>query len=469
MHETFPSPWLDPHYPYHHGPHHCDDHHHAPECDDQLPVFSTVGRGIKGDTYRVDIVNPDTHEITQLEGKVYNEATKTWDTEWISENINGGHLEYQYHLRPYNVPATFTITFKYHRPSAHGWILDEDGNKVPTSRTHKDSNAFCGDGKPNDSYDEFGNKIENNAGDDPTNECSWVWTTPPIPYFWTPVNADGSIDNPPDHIVGSGCSTLFTRTMHDLQGNPLNDNPGNWKERLIYPKGWTREQFNAPTVLQPWTVNLRFGWGGDVLVPDFYDISKIIGVPIQNIVNLLEGQTGQIDGSNNVVDYIKDWVQHIHTDMGFGGGPKGSGGELIGDNPNAKVPHSNNPATIKNFIEAATTEVESTDEHITVSSSYGSNGQKIYNITSDIDSVKEDIIGQIPDEFDPTAIINAINTLVGKIPGASINWNNPTNPITFPSGYKFAIGDINLNGGTTASHGIIKTHDGEAIHDVWAQ
>lgn len=400
MTHEYPSPWLDPHYPYnhhgHHDHHHCDTHRIAPECDDQLPVFSTVGRGIKGDTYRVKVVDPDTHEITQLVGETYDEATKTWHTEWMSENINGGHLEYQYHLRPYNVPSTFTITFKYHRPSAHGWTLDENGKKVPTSRTHHDSNTFCCDGEPNDSYDSEGNRIENNVGDDPDNECSWVWTTPAIPYFWTPVNEDGSIENPPDHIVGSGVGTLFTRTMHDNNGNPLTDAAVNWTEQLIYPKGWTREHFNAPTVLKPWTVNLRFGFGGNVNVPDFYDISKIIGVPIRNIINLLNGQPNQItDGTmsgDSVVDYVKNWIDHIHTDLGFNGG-------LIGDSPGAKVPNSNNPATVENYIKASKSEVKA-GRDIEVTESYGPNGQKIYTVSTDL----ADSIPEMPEIPKPTEV-----------------------------------------------------------------
>ncbi len=379
-----------------HDEHDCHMHKHhihpehnrfAPECDDQLPAFSTVGRGPKGDSYRIKIVDPDTHEVTQLVGESYDEVTKTWHTEWMSENINGGFLEYQYHLRPYNVPATFTITFKYHRPSAHGYIENENGSKVPTRRRHNTHGAFCGDGKPNSS------DLENNAGDDPRNECSWVWTTPAIPYIWTTQGTD--------EIVGSGCATLFTRTMHDLRGNPLNDDAKNWKEELIYPVGWTREQFNAPTVLQPWTVNLRFGYGGDVAVPDFYDISKIIGVSINNITNLLEGLPGQICGSDNVVDYINDEIErlrkHIHQDMGYGD-------HLAGCDPNAKVPGTNNPATIANYIKAATTEVKAGRDIVVSSASDPADGHKIFTVSTNLRDAITELEGSIP-EVPPQIVI----------------------------------------------------------------
>ena len=150
VHQPFP--------PHHH--HHHDDHHVAPECDDQLAAFSGVGRGLRGDGYKV-VIKSDVEAETYLEGLLYDAATNTYSSEWISENINGGQLMYQYNLRPYTNPQTFTITFRYVRPNR---------------------------------------------------ESGWVWTTPAIPYIWD-ANDDGLADV--DSIIGVGVGTLFMKTTSD--------------------------------------------------------------------------------------------------------------------------------------------------------------------------------------------------------------------------------------------------------------
>lgn len=104
----------------------------APGCDDQLAVFSRVGRGLKGNGYRV-VVKYDDKGETYLEGLIEDSATGEWTSDWVSENINGGYLTYQYHLHSWTNPKTFTITFTYTRPER--------------------------------------------------SECEWTFTTPPIPYF----------------------------------------------------------------------------------------------------------------------------------------------------------------------------------------------------------------------------------------------------------------------------------------------
>lgn len=137
------------------------DHHINPDrcadfCDDQLPVFSRVGRGIKGNSSKVEIASDSKCE-TKLKGMTYDEATKTWSSDWVSENINGGCLSYQYNLRPFTIPQTFTITFIYRRPGR-----DE-----------------------------------------------WSWTTPAIPYIWQ--TGDDGQPTDPDHMVGSGVATLYIK------------------------------------------------------------------------------------------------------------------------------------------------------------------------------------------------------------------------------------------------------------------
>lgn len=235
----------------------------AAECDDQIPVISTMGRGLKGDAYKVEVSDPDTDNETHLEGFRQDSATGAWTSEWLSENINGGKLEYQYNLRPGTDPRTFTITFKYTRP-----------------------------GRP-----------------------EWCWTTPAIPYIWQ-VTDDG-VQEHPDNVVGSGVATLFIKKTTDTE----------WTEKLVYPDGWTREDFNAPEAEEPWTVNLSFGIGGDVEVPNIDDLAKVIGITVEDIKKIISGDSITINGvsAEDIVDYIDkqddnhvdEALDHVHKDLGF--------------------------------------------------------------------------------------------------------------------------------------------------------
>lgn len=258
-------------------------HHHdhidkcAPGCDDQLPTIATVGRGPKGDQTYVRIAEPDTCIETYLEGWSVDSATGEVHSQWISENINGGELRYQYNLNPFNVPRTFTITFIYTRP-----------NKVGTERKHED--------------------------------CSWSWTTPAIPYVWS-LDPNGNPDEDngqdPDHVVGSGVATIFVKTMHDMD----------WNERLHYPIDpitglpYDRSIFNAPQAEEGWSATIRFGYNGDVDVPDFDDLAKFIGVPKGDIYQILEGNIININGYlvKDIIDYIDKRIKNL--------GPLKAGGD----------------------------------------------------------------------------------------------------------------------------------------------
>lgn len=238
--------------------------HGAADCDDQLPLISRVGRGIKGDSAIIKVHDDENGAATYLEGLTYDEASKTYKSEWISENINGGKLMYQYNLRPYTIPRTFTITFIYRRPG----------------------------------------------------RTEWSWTTPAIPYIWTLDDA-GKPEEFPDHVVGSGVATLFIRTMHD----------DDWNERLNYPDGTTRDDFNAPLADEAWAATITFGNGGDIEVPDFDDIAKIIGITKEDLYNILEDNSITINGidASNIIEYIdkcderdkNDVLDHVHADLGF--------------------------------------------------------------------------------------------------------------------------------------------------------
>lgn len=230
----------------------------APDCDDQLPLISRIGRGLKGDSYKVDIAS-DSNCETILEGVSFDAASKEWKSEWLSENVNGGCLSYQYVLRPHTIPQTFTITFIYRRPG----------------------------------------------------RTEWSWTTPAIPYVWSASDAGEPAD--PDHIVGSGVATLYLKTTSDAE----------WVDKLVYPAGTGPEDYNTPAAEEPWTVNLTFGVGGDVEVPNLDDLAKVIGITVEDIKKIIAGDTVEINGvdASDLIDYIdkKDdgVLDHVHEDLGF--------------------------------------------------------------------------------------------------------------------------------------------------------
>ena len=239
------------------------------ESDDQLPIVSRVGRGIHGDDYKVEI-SSDAPCETHLAGSSFDHTTKEWTSEWVSENINGGCLSYQYKLRPYTVPQTFTITFIYRRP-----------------------------GRP-----------------------EWSWTTPAIPYVWSVDDDGGKQPGDPDAVVGSGVATIFVKDGKDKP----------WVEKLVYPDGTDREDFNAPEQGEAWTSNLYFGVGGDIEVPNLGDLALILGITEEQIKQIIQGTTGVIGGSDNMKDYIDDQdnkvLDHVHEDLGFDDGfLPGDGGD----------------------------------------------------------------------------------------------------------------------------------------------
>lgn len=244
-----------------HRDHYCHDHHHhhhdccADECDDQLPSIANVGRGLQGDSFYVTISDPDSCTETYLQGWRKDSASGDIVKEWESLNINGGELYYQYNLRPYTAPQTFTITFIYRRPG----------------------------------------------------RCEWSWTTPAIPYVWD-ANGDGEPDV--DGIIGSGVGDIYIRTAafeHDDiidNKNPVDDA---WNERLHFPPGTFAEDYNAPKPLEPWSATITFGFqGGDVLVPNIYDLADITGWSPDVMWNVTAGNKGYFDGSDNIKDYIDD-------------------------------------------------------------------------------------------------------------------------------------------------------------------
>lgn len=256
----------------------------APECDDQLPLISPVGIGLKGNSYRVEPGTASESEF-HLVGKEYDSLDGTWTTDWISENISGGKLKYQYHLRPYTIPQTFTITFALDRP-----------------------------GQP-----------------------EWEWTTPAIPYIWD-ADDDGIADV--DHIIGVGLSTFFLKKTQDewnsnLWGAHSEAQAKSFQEKVVYPSDWDRDELNAPEPYEPYAVALEYGIGGDIDAPNIDDLAKILGISLNDLRKIVAGDHNVIKNTefNIQADNLKDYIDalthylntHFHQDLGF------PSGQLAGD------------------------------------------------------------------------------------------------------------------------------------------
>lgn len=348
--------------------HHINPDRCADSCDDQLPVFSRVGRGIKGDSSKVEI-SSDSKCETKLRGMVYDEASKTWSSEWVSENINGGCLSYQYNLRPFTIPQTFTITFIYRRPGR-----DE-----------------------------------------------WSWTTPAIPYVWQ-TGGDGEPTDP-DHMVGSGVATLYIRKTTEV----------GWHEKLVYPDGTGPDDFNTPAANEAWTVNLTFGVGGDVDVPNIDDFAKVIGITVEDIKNIISGGSITINGQDvkNLVEYIdkqddnhlKDALDHLHADLGFNS--TGHGANSFGGQASVKAYIDNEVKKLRDDMASQNT-----------------------SLTNKITEVK-------------TFALNGLKDIVDKVFGGGTIGSD--GHITFGTAGKIAVGNMNLYGGGTANW--IKT-DADGENDV---
>ena len=285
-----------------HPQYHGDHERCADRCDDQPPVFSQVGRGLRGDSYKVEIAYDDSDE-TYLKGIRHDAATNTDIVEWNDydrhdehgnplspiHNINGGEMLYEYNLRPYTNPQTFTLTLRHKRP----------------------------------------------------HRPEWQWTTPAIPYIWD-ADEDGVPDV--DDVVGSGVATLFfkkTGASWNTDKDSLNAQTPHTinaaksvQEKLLYPPDWTRNMFNAPKPGDPWTVNIEYGVGGDIDAPNIDDLAKILGIPADghNGNNLREVVRREfvsptpefnIDNHNNVLGYVnaqdnavKTYVDNQITNLG---------------------------------------------------------------------------------------------------------------------------------------------------------
>jgi len=96
--------------------------HGVPMAEDQLPLYSRVGRGPKGDSYKVRIAS-DSESATYLEGLARVNGSNVWTRDWLSENINGGKLSYTLVTNGDADNPEFQITFDYRRDGRTEWTL----------------------------------------------------------------------------------------------------------------------------------------------------------------------------------------------------------------------------------------------------------------------------------------------------------------------------------------------------------
>lgn len=241
----------------------CADH-----CDDQLPLFSRVGRGLQGNGYIVEKVI-DNESQTILVGSIIDPRTGEKTEQWRTGNINGGRLHYTKNINPATNPQTFTLTFTLDRP------------------------------------------------DDPNR--GWTFTTPAIPYVWT--------DEPNTYV-----SSLFVKAVGDPDWTEIPEalmTPHSIDEslakieKLIYPEAiLDRDELHAPQPGDPNTVNLTYGLGGDINVPNLNNLARILGVnpnSLKALANNGEDATRypSFGTGRNAKEYI-DW--HLHQDLGGGDG-----------------------------------------------------------------------------------------------------------------------------------------------------
>jgi len=313
-------------------PHRIHDLHKVgPECDDQLAVFSGMGRGLRGDSYRIEIDEHDQDE-TYLKGKYLDAATNTWVDDWVSENINGGYLEVIMNQDDSTDPPTFTLTFNYYLPE---------------------------------------NKDDQTA-------IEWTQTTPAIPYL-------------PETQEFPGAHSLFLKKTGDtwvttnIPTSMTEAQAKSRQEKLLYPTN-NRSDYNPPSPGDPWSVNLEYGIGGDLDAPNKEDAATILGITPQLVEDIVDGD-GVIQGDGwsgtNIKEYIdnrpvgemnevsaqdltdlgnrldqdiadlnqdvEDLETHMHQDMGF------PDGDLAGDGGTG--PRN----TIKKYIDGV---VQDLSDHI---------------------------------------------------------------------------------------------------------
>lgn len=250
------------------------DHKFADKCHDQAPIFMKAARGIRGNSYIVEVTDDELAEnMTYITAKEYDEITKTYTEKWRSDNINGGRLQCFYHLNKQNEPKTFTLTFVYTRPKTPGKA-------------------------------------------DAHERTRWAFTTPAIPYLF-----EG--DTP---MMGSIVGTIFLKDHQFSSGGSAENDK--YKEMLTYPivpGEDIRDNFNAPyppggknkisgTTRQGDTpessgTHMPNGteWNVYMDLTEFDEFVKVVGISRSKMINIINDIADQFTPSSGTSDFNKDF------------------------------------------------------------------------------------------------------------------------------------------------------------------
>lgn len=250
----------------------------ADRCDDQLPLFSQVGRGLQGNGFEIELEEDDDHTWTILKGYDVDPHTGEKTERWRSDNINGGKLTHRFIYNPVTNPKTFQIEFTLTRPDGLGWTD----------------------------------------------------ITPAIPYLWDDEMNVGVATL----FVKKKGSTAWTQIEVKDSDTPhsISEAVGEF-EKLIYPPGKVRSAYDMPQPGDPWTVNLEYGKGSDIDVPttqeEEADIAEVLSHLHEDLgINQAAANNPAMaplkgDGGTKTV---WDWIQyaidkaeeHLHKDLGGG-------------------------------------------------------------------------------------------------------------------------------------------------------
>lgn len=214
----------------------------APDADDQLPLIAHVGRGLRGDGYKIDLIDTDAGQY--LAGYPYDATTGTYSEtpDWTSDLIGSGVLEYSVYKPAVEEGETpfMQITFRY-------------------------------TGK---------------GGED-----SWQFTTDQIPLMGETTNNGGHVD-----------SVFVTANTPAGIWNPDDaSETDTWHETLRYPDDWSAAHPDPDT--SDWVSLLTYGSGGVLDVPSYPELAKLLGRDLASMRQLIDPDA-EVEPDPSISDQI---------------------------------------------------------------------------------------------------------------------------------------------------------------------
>ena len=88
----------------------------AHNCDDKRPIIAPMGKGPKGNSVDLEVIDSDTGDATYLSVYEVDENTGERTKKFDTPNINGGKLVCEKIFHPETDPETFVLKFTYTRP-----------------------------------------------------------------------------------------------------------------------------------------------------------------------------------------------------------------------------------------------------------------------------------------------------------------------------------------------------------------